>query len=94
MTTLSSTEQVKLIGTITRSVAKAQSSRWFKSEINTLGRSVQVFQTITAEIKQALVDAGVPYSVVQNVDPTDIIVGYMKADGYVLGDFDTAPLTE
>ena len=77
---------------ILRSTASAHSSRLFKSEKNTQERSALVFMLIRSEITLALFDAGVPIiDVLNNIDPTDVIVSTMLGDGY---DMNTQALTD
>jgi hypothetical protein len=76
------------IGNTIRSVAQAQSSRFFKSDHNNVQRSAFVFVCIQAEIYVALYDAGVSQSRITSgeIDPTDDILRVMEKDGYVLDD--------
>lgn len=76
-------EQAKVIGDTIRSVAKAQAERYYKSEHNTTERASLVFIAIEAQVRVALLDAGIPFEVcARYIDPTDEIEAAMAAVGF------------
>lgn len=79
-------EQMKTIGDTIRTIAANQSRRFFKSEVNTPLRSAAVFQAILSDVGVALLDAGIPLSMLTQIDPTDDVLDQMEADGYEVGD--------
>lgn len=68
-----------------RAVAAAESQRYFKSEVNTPGRSSYVVMVILSEIALALFDLGLDFEQVQDeADPTGTVLAQMMQDGYKL----------
>lgn len=71
------------IGPIIRAVTEAESGRFKKTVPNNPPRTAAVFNLIYGHIIVALMDAGVdPLVIIQDIDPTDVIVQQMEKDGY------------
>jgi len=79
-------EQMKVIGSTIRSVAKAGAERYFKTEKNSNQRAAFVAVALDDEVMIALLDAGIPMDMVLNdIDSMGVIVEEMKAAGFDTG---------
>lgn len=75
-------EQVQHIGQIIRSVAKAQSERFFKSDRNSAERATLVFDLIENETNLTLYDAGFDAEFILDIDASELVLEQMEHDGY------------
>jgi hypothetical protein len=72
-----------LIGPTIRFISSAESPKLFQRAVNTQERASAVFNLIRYRVIIALMDAGISYEQVMNdIDPTEIIVRQMLKDGY------------
>lgn len=75
--------ELRIIGPTIRSVTKAHSQRFRKSEKNTPERSYMVLLAIEAEVCMALIEAGISlHKVDKEIDAKPIIRAQMLEDGY------------
>lgn len=76
-------QEITVIDSTIKSVATAQADRFYKTDRNTPERSAIVAVAIVAQIKVALVDAGIDFNkVLFDIDPTDIILATLVEHGY------------